>query len=147
MANINLQSIINSKTGAKVKGHKGGGKKAYSIGLWQNPQGQERHIKTKALGIDDGQGFILAVENNKIILYTVNDSQVKELEKNHLSVFKSCTKGKKDGQTKWQNYAVIEGIDNDLWQAMVKVNGGVVRHKATEKEWRDKFEVKPLQNK
>ena len=141
---ISLKTIINSKQGAKIRGHKGGGKSAYSIGLWQSPAGKERHIKTKALGIDDGQGFVLSVENGKIILNTVNEKQLKALEKAKLAVFKSCSKGKKDGKQKWQNYAVIEGISDDLWQEMVKINGGVVRHKLAESEWRDKFVVRPL---
>lgn len=143
----NLQTIIKTKAGAKVKGHKGGGKKSFSIGLWQSPAGKERHIKTKALGIEDGQAFVLSVESGKIVLSTLNDSQVKELEKAGLSVFKSCTKGKKDGVQKWQNYAVVEGIDDNLWTEMVKVNGGVKRHKVSEPEWRQKYVVQPLADK
>ena len=44
-------------------------------------------------------------------------------------MFKSCSKGlNSDGLKKYQSYAVIEGIDNNTWDKMVKINGGVKRY-------------------
>ena len=123
-----IQSIKN-KGGFKTQSNNGGGRQNVAIGLWEDSQGRQKHIKTKALGIDDGQGFIIDIVNDKIRLITFNDDEVKSLKDNGINVFKSCSKGLgSDGSKKYQSYAVIEGIDNDMWQKMIEINGGVKRY-------------------
>ena len=128
MDNNFIQSIKN-KGGFKSQSNNGGGRQNVAIGLWQDSQGRQKHIKTKALGIKDEQGFVISIVNNKIRLITFNDEEVKTLKDNGISVFKSCSKGlNSDGSKKYQSYAVIEGIDDDTWNKMVDINGGVKRY-------------------
>ena len=128
MDNSFIQSI-KSKGGFKTQSNNGGGRQNVAIGLWQDSQGRQKHIKTKALGIEDGQGFIIDIVKDKIRLITFNDDEVKALKNNGISVFKSCSKGlNTDGSKKYQSYAVIEGIDDDTWNKMVDINGGVKRY-------------------
>lgn len=128
MDNNFIQSIKN-KGGFKSQSNNGGGRQNVAIGLWEDSQGRQKHIKTKALGIEDGQGFIIDIVNDKIRLITFNDDEVKALKDNGINVFKSCSKGlNSDGSKKYQSYAVIEGIDNDMWHKMVEINGGVKRY-------------------
>ena len=123
-----IQSIKN-KGGFKTQSNSGGGRQNVAIGLWEDSQGRQKHIKTRALGIKDGQGFIIDIVNDKIRLITFSDDEVKALKDNGISVFKSCSKGlNTDGSKKYQSYAVIEGIDNDMWHKMVEINGGVKRY-------------------
>ena len=128
MNSVFIQNIKN-KGGFKTQSNNGGGRQNVTIGLWQDSQGRQKHIKTRALGIEDGQGFIIDIVNNKIRLITFNDDEVKALKDNGINVFKSCSKGlNADGSKKYQSYAVIEGIDNNTWDEMVKINGGVKRY-------------------
>jgi len=128
MDNSFIQSIKN-KGGFKTQSNNGGGRQNVAIGLWEDSQGRQKHIKTKALGIEDGQGFIIDIVKDKIRLITFSDDEVNELKNNGISVFKSCSKGlNSDGSKKYQSYAVIEGIDNNTWDEMVKINGGVKRY-------------------
>lgn len=123
-----IQSVKN-KGGFKTQSNNGGGRQNVAIGLWEDSQGRQKHIKTKALGIEDGQGFIIDIVKDKIRLITFNNDEVNELKKNGISVFKSCSKGlNNDGSKKYQSYAVIEGIDGTTWDEMVKINGGVKRY-------------------
>lgn len=123
-----IQSIKN-KGGFKTQSNNGGGRQNVAIGLWQDSQGRQKHIKTRALGIEDGQGFIIDIVNNKIRLITFNNDEVKTLKNNGINVFKSCSKGlNSDGSKKYQSYAVVEGIDGTTWNEMVKINGGVKRY-------------------
>ncbi len=123
-----IQSIKN-KGGFKSQSNNGGGRQNVAIGLWQDSQGRQKHIKTKALGIEDGQGFIIDIVNDKIRLITFSGDEVKALKDNGISVFKSCSKGlNADGSKKYQSYAVIEGIDSNTWDEMVKINEGVKRY-------------------
>lgn len=127
--NSNFIQSIKNKGGFKTQSNNGGGRQNVAIGLWEDSQGRQKHIKTKALGIEDGQGFIIDIVNDKIRLITFNDDEVNELKNNGINVFKSCSKGlKTDGSKKYQSYAVIEGIDNDTWDEMIKINGGVKRY-------------------
>ena len=127
--NSNFIQSIKNKGGFKTISNNGGGRQNVAIGLWEDSQGRQKHIKTKALGIEDGQGFIIDIVNNKIRLITFNDDEVKALKDNGINVFKSCSKGlNNDGSKKYQSYAVIEGIDNDMWHKMVEINGGVKRY-------------------
>jgi len=128
MNNSFIQSIKN-KGGFKTQSNNGGGRQNVAIGLWEDSQGRQKHIKTKALGIEDGQGFIIDIVKDKIRLITFSDDEVKALKDNGINVFKSCSKGlNTDGSKKYQSYAVIEGIDNDMWHKMVEINGGVKRY-------------------
>lgn len=128
MNNSFIQNIKN-KGGFKIQSNNGGGRASCTIGLWQDSQGKQKHIKTRALGIQDGQGFIINIAKDKIQLMTFNDDEVSELKKNGINVFKSCSKGlDKDGLKKYQGYAVIEGVDDNTWDEMVKINGGVKRY-------------------
>ena len=128
MNSVFIQNIKN-KGGFKTQSNNGGGRQNVAIGLWQDSQGRQKHIKTKALGIEDGQGFVIDIVNDKIRLITFSDDEVNELKNNGISVFKSCSKGlNSDGSKKYQSYAVIEGIDNNTWDEMVKINGGVKRY-------------------
>ena len=123
-----IQSIKN-KGGFKSQSNNGGGRQNAAIGLWQDSQGRQKHIKTKALGIEDGQGFIIDIVNDKIRLITFSDDEVKALKNNGINVFKSCSKGlSSDGSKKYQSYAVVEGIDDATWDKMVEINGGVKRY-------------------
>jgi len=127
--NSNFIQSIKNKGGFKSQSNNGGGKSSCTIGLWQDGQGKQKHIKTKALGIEDGQGFIVDIVKDKIRLITFNDDEVKALKDNGINVFKSCSKGLNgDGSKKYQSYAVIEGIDEDTWNKMVDINGGVKRY-------------------
>lgn len=128
MNSVFIQNI-KDKGGFKNQSNNGGGRQNVAIGLWQDSQGRQKHIKTKALGIEDGQGFIIDIINDKIRLITFNDDEVNELKKNGINVFKSCSKGlNTDGSKKYQSYAVVEGIDEDTWSKMVEINGGVKRY-------------------
>lgn len=128
MNSVFIQNIKN-KGGFKTQSNNGGGRQNVAIGLWQDSDGKQRHIKTRSLGIQDGQGFIIDIVNDKIRLITFNDDEVNELKNNGISVFKSCSKGlNSDGSKKYQSYAVIEGIDEDTWSKMVDINGGVKRY-------------------
>ena len=127
--NSNFIQSIKNKGGFKGQSNNGGGRQNVAVGLWQDSQGRQKHIKTKALGIEDGQGFIIDIINDKIRLITFSDDEVNELKKNGINVFKSCSKGlNSDGSKKYQSYAVIEGIDSNTWNEMVKINGGVKRY-------------------
>lgn len=128
MNNSFIQNIKN-RGGFKTQSNNGGGKSSCTIGLWQDGQGKQKHIKTKALGIGDGQGFIINIIKDKIQLMTFNNAEVEELKKNGINVFKSCSKGVDlSGKKKYQSYAVVEGIDDTTWNEMVKINGGVKRY-------------------
>lgn len=128
MDNNFIQSIKN-RGGFKTQSNNGGGRQNVAIGLWQDSQGRQKHIKTKALGIEDGQGFIIDIVKDKIRLITFNDDEVKALKDNGINVFKSCSKGlNSDGSKKYQSYAVVEGIDDDTWHKMIDINGGVKRY-------------------
>ena len=132
-----IQNIKNNG-GFKIQSNNGGGKSSITIGLWQDSQGHQRHVKTRALGIQDGQGFIISILDNKIRLTTFSNSQVKELKNNGINVFKSCSKGvDSNGIKKYQSYAVIEGIDNETWREMVKLNGGVKTYNKNSQEGRE----------
>lgn len=127
--NSSFIQSIKAKGGFKTQSNNGGGRQNVAIGLWEDSQGRQKHIKTKALGIEDGQGFIIDIVNDKIRLITFSDDEVNELKNNGISVFKSCSKGlNSDGSKKYQSYAVVEGIDNNTWGEMVKINGGVKRY-------------------
>ena len=133
--NSNFIQSIKNKGGFKSQSNNGGGRQNVVIGLWQDCQGKQKHIKTKALGIDDGQGFIINIIKDKIQLMTFSNSEVEELKKNGINVFKSCSKGlNSDGSKKYQSYAVIEGIDSNTWGEMVELNGGVKRYNKNSKE-------------
>ena len=128
MNNTFIQNIKNNG-GFKIQSNNGGGRASSTIGLWQDSDGKQRHIKTRSLGVQDGQGFIVNIVDDKIRLTTFTDEEVAELKKNGVNVFKSCSKGvDKDGKKKYQSYAVIEGIDDTTWGEMVKINGGVKRY-------------------
>ena len=126
MNNTFIQNV-KSKGGFKNQSNNGGGRQNVAIGLWSSPaNGKQKHIKTKVLGIQDGQGFIIDIINNKIRLVTFSDDEVKALKDNGISVFKSASKGlNADGSKKYQSYAVIEGIDDETWDKMVDINGGI----------------------
>ena len=127
--NSSFIQSIKKKGGFKNQSNNGGGRQNVAIGLWQDSQGRQKHIKTKALGIEDGQGFIIDIVNDKIRLITFNNDEVKALKDNGINVFKSCSKGLNiDGSKKYQSYAVVEGIDSNTWDEMVKINGGVKRY-------------------
>jgi hypothetical protein len=127
--NSNFIQSIKNRGGFKTQSNNGGGRQNVAIGLWEDSQGRQKHIKTKALGIEDGQGFIIDIVKDKIRLITFSDDEVKALKDNGINVFKSCSKGlNADGSKKYQSYAVIEGIDNDMWHKMVEINGGVKRY-------------------
>ena len=127
--NSNFIQSIKDKGGFKSQSNNGGGRQNVTIGLWQDSQGRQKHIKTKALGIEDGQGFIIDIVNDKIRLITFNADEIKALKNNGINVFKSCSKGlNRDGSKKYQSYAVVEGIDSNTWDEMVKINGGVKRY-------------------
>lgn len=127
--NSNFIQSIKNKGGFKTQSNNGGGRQNVAIGLWQDSQGRQKHIKTKALGIEDGQGFIIGIVKDKIRLITFTDDEVKALKDNGISVFKSCSKGlNNDGSKKYQSYAVVEGIDNDTWHKMIDINGGIKRY-------------------
>lgn len=137
MDSVFIQNIKN-KGGFKTQSNNGGGRQNVAIGLWEDSQGRQKHIKTKALGIEDGQGFIIDIVNDKIRLITFNDDEVNELKNNGINVFKSCSKGlNSDGSKKYQSYAVIEGIDEDTWNKMVEINGGVKRYNKNSTEGRE----------
>ena len=132
-----IQSIKN-KGGFKNQSNNGGGRQNVAIGLWEDSQGRQKHIKTKVLGIKDGQGFIVDIVNDKIRLITFNNDEVKALKDNGINVFKSCSKGlNPDGSKKYQSYAVIEGIDEDTWNKMVDINGGVKTYNKNSTEGRE----------
>ena len=136
--NSNFIQSIKNKGGFKSQSNNGGGRQNVAIGLWQDSQGRQKHIKTKALGIEDGQGFIIDIVNNKIRLITFDNDEVNELKNNGINVFKSCSKGlNNDGSKKYQSYAVIEGIDDDTWNKMVDINGGVKRYNKNSVEGRE----------
>lgn len=127
--NSNFIQSVKNKGGFKTQSNNGGGRQNVAIGLWKDSQGRQKHIKTKALGIKDGQGFIIDIVKDKIRLITFSNDEVNELKNNGINVFKSCSKGlNSDGSKKYQSYAVIEGIDNDMWHKMVEINGGVKRY-------------------
>ena len=127
--NSNFIQSIKNKGGFKTQSNNGGGRQNVAIGLWEDSQGRQKHIKTKALGIKDGQGFIIDIVKDKIRLITFNDDEVNELKDNGINVFKSCSKGlNNNGSKKYQSYAVIEGIDDDMWHKMLEINGGVKRY-------------------
>ena len=138
MNSVFIQSIKN-KGGFKTQSKNGGGSTNSVFGLWSSPtDGKQKHIKTKVLGIKDGQGFIVDIVNNKIRLITFNDDEVKALKNNGISVFKSASKGlNSDGSKKYQSYAVIEGIDEDTWNKMVDINGGVKTYNKNSVEGRE----------
>jgi hypothetical protein len=137
--NSNFIQSIKNKGGFKTISKNGGGSTNSAIGLWSSPtDGKQKHIKTKVLGIEDGQGFIIDIVNNKIRLITFNDDEVKALKNNGISVFKSASKGlNTDGSKKYQSYAVIEGIDEDTWSKMVEINGGVKTYNKNSTEGRE----------
>ena len=136
--NSNFIQSNKNKGGFKSQSNNGGGRQNVAIGLWQDSQGRQKHIKTKALGIEDGQGFIIDIVNNKIRLITFDNDEVNELKNNGINVFKSCSKGlNNDGSKKYQSYAVIEGIDDDTWNKMVDINGGVKRYNKNSVEGRE----------
>ena len=127
--NSNFIQSVKNKGGFKNQSNNGGGRQNVAIGLWQDSQGKQKHIKTKALGIEDGQGFIIDIVNDKIRLITFSDDEVKALKDNGINVFKSCSKGlNTDGSKKYQSYAVVEGIDEDTWSKMIEINGGLKRY-------------------
>lgn len=127
--NSNFIQSVKNKGGFKTQSNNGGGRQNVAIGLWEDSQGRQKHIKTKALGIEDGQGFIIDIVKDKIRLITFSNDEVNELKNNGINVFKSCSKGlNSDESKKYQSYAVIEGIDNDMWHKMVEINGGVKRY-------------------
>ena len=127
--NSNFIQSIKNMGGFKSQSNNGGGRQNVAIGLWQDSHGRQKHIKTKVLGIEDGQGFIIDIVNDKIRLITFTSKEVDELKNNGINVFKSCSKGlNTDGSKKYQSYAVIEGIDSNTWDEMVKINGGVKRY-------------------
>ena len=137
MNNTFIQNIKNNG-GFKIQSNAGGGRASSTIGLWEDSQGRQRHIKTRSLGVQDGQGFIVSIVNNKIRLTTFTNEEVAELKKNDINVFKSCSKGvDKDGKKKYQSYAVIEGIDDATWREMVKLNNGVKRYNMNSKDGRE----------
>lgn len=138
MDNNFIQSI-KSRGGFKTISKNGGGSTNSAIGLWSSPSdGKQKHIKTKVLGIKDGQGFIIDIVNDKIRLITFDDDEVKALKNNGISVFKSASKGlNADGSKKYQSYAVIEGIDSNTWDEMVKINGGVKTYNKNSTEGRE----------
>lgn len=138
MDSVFIQNIKNSG-GFKTISKNGGGSKNSVFGLWSSPSdGKQKHIKTKVLGIKDGQGFIVDIVNNKIRLITFNDDEVKALKDNGISVFKSASKGTDpDGSKKYQSYAVVEGIDEDTWSKMVDINGGVKTYNKNSTEGRE----------
>lgn len=137
MNNTFIQNIKNNG-GFKIQSNNGGGRSSSTIGLWQDSDGKQRHVKVKSLGVQDGQGFIISIVNNKIRLTTFSDEEVDELKKNGVNVFKSCSKGvDKDGKKKYQSYAVIEGIDNDTWNKIVELNGGVKTYNMNSKDGRE----------
>ena len=137
MNNTFIQNIKNNG-GFKIQSNNGGGRASSTIGLWQDSDGKQRHIKTRSLGVQDGQGFIISIVDNKIRLTTFKDSEVDELKKNDVNVFKSCSKGvDKDGKKKYQSYAVIEGIDDATWREMVKLNNGIKRYNMNSKDGRE----------
>ena len=65
MNSVFIQNIKN-KGGFKTQSNNGGGRQNVAIGLWEDSQGRQKHIKTKALGIEDGQGFIIDIVKDKI---------------------------------------------------------------------------------
>ena len=137
MNNTFIQNIKNNG-GFKIQSNAGGGRASSTIGLWQDSDGKQRHIKTRSLGVQDGQGFIISIVDDKIRLTTFKDSEVDELKKNGVNVFKSCSKGvDKDGKKKYQSYAVIEGIDDATWREMVKLNDGVKTYNMNSKDGRE----------
>ena len=137
MNNTFIQNIKNNG-GFKIQSNAGGGRASSTIGLWQDSDGKQRHIKTRSLGIKDGQGFIISIVDDKIRLTTFTNSEVDELKKNGVNVFKSCSKGvDKDGKKKYQSYAVIEGIDDTTWREMVKLNNGIKRYNMNSKDGRE----------
>ena len=138
MDNTFIQNIKDNG-GFKIQSNNGGGRASSTIGLWQSPEdGKQRHIKTRSLGVQDGQGFIDNIIDDKIRLTTFTDEEVAELKKNGVNVFKSCSKGvDRDGKKKYQSYAVIEGIDSNTWDEMVKINGGVKTYNMNSKDGRE----------
>ena len=138
MDSVFIQNIKNNG-GFKTISKNGGGSKNSAFGLWSSPSdGKQKHIKTKVLGIKDGQGFIIDIVNDKIRLITFNNDEVKALKDNGISVFKSASKGtNSDGSKKYQSYAVIEGIDEDTWSKMVDINGGVKTYNKNSTEGRE----------
>ena len=137
MNSVFIQNIKNNG-GFKIQSNNGGGRASSTIGLWQDSDGKQRHIKTRSLGVQDGQGFIVNIVDDKIRLTTFTDEEVAELKKNGVNVFKSCSKGvDKDGKKKYQSYAVIEGIDDATWREMVKLNDGVKTYNMNSKDGRE----------
>ena len=138
MDGVFIQNIKNNG-GFKTISKNGGGSTNSVFGLWSSPSdGKQKHIKTKVLGIKDGQGFIVDIVNNKIRLITFTSEEADELKKNGISVFKSASKGtNSDGSKKYQSYAVIEGIDEDTWSKMVDINGGVKTYNKNSTEGRE----------
>ena len=137
MNNTFIQNIKNNG-GFKIQSNNGGGRSSSTIGLWQDSSGKQRHIKTRSLGVQDGQGFIVNIVDDKIRLTTFTNQEVEELKKNGVNVFKSCSKGVgKDGKKKYQSYAVIEGIDATTWDKMVELNRGIRTYNMNSKDGRE----------
>ena len=137
MNNTFIQNIKNNG-GFKIQSNNGGGRSSSTIGLWQDSSGKQRHIKTRSLGVQDGQGFIVNIVDDKIRLTTFTNQEVEELKKNGVNVFKSCSKGVgKDGKKKYQSYAVVEGIDATTWDKMVELNRGVRTYNMNSKDGRE----------
>nr|DAS05703.1 MAG TPA: hypothetical protein [Caudoviricetes sp.] len=137
MNNTFIQNIKNNG-GFKIQSSNSGSRSSSMIGLWQDSIGKQRHVKTRSLGVQDGQGFIISIVDDKIRLTTFSDSEVDELKKNGVNVFKSCSKGvDKNGMKKYQSYAVIEGIDDATWREMVKLNNGVKTYNMNSRDGRD----------
>lgn len=121
-------NITTLKNNSKHKAKNGGGKSNYKFGIWADKNGHQRHITTSIFGVQKTEKFILSVENGKIIFNIFSDSQAQKLEKQGITLFITSKDGKKKGVQTYHNYASIEGIDDSLFNDIVKINGGVKKY-------------------
>ena len=142
MNNSKVLDNIIKQGGVKHKAHKGGGKASYTVGLWCDKNGKQKHIKARALGVKDDDKVLFTIENNNIIFNILTQAQVKECDKQGIAYFTIA----KDGMRGYHNYIMLDGLSQELWDKMVEINGGVKRYNINDKA-HNHFIVKRLSDK
>lgn len=124
-SNNNNKQAFNAQAIAQqsFKRVSGGGKRQPTVvGLWQDKEGGNQHIKTRILGVGDGEAFSVAIQGGRIVLTVMSDTQAAQVVKSGGSVFKSAPDGKgKGGAVKYQSYAVVSGLGSDTWGKMCEL--------------------------
>lgn len=131
---MSINNIFNSDL--VVKSKKASGKTASVFGLWQDKNGDNKHITTNIFGIKNEDKFIITILDNKITFIILSDKNIKKCKDNGLSVYhNNMVNGKS------HNYVVIDGVSKELWDKMVKINGGVCKYKKKDIEKNEKVKA------